>query len=87
MAKKKRQKSGKKTGQDAPPATNEPWLSKRTGLITISVISIVIAVFMIWNLYPSEGAGAILWGLGFGASVWVVFGLSFLFNTFLRGKR
>jgi hypothetical protein len=70
-----------------PSSYNEPWLSQRTGLITITVLSIVLAAFMIWNLYPSEGAMAILWGLGFGASIWAIFGLSFLFNKFLRGKR
>ena len=89
MAKKKRRKREQKSEltTSSPSNANEAWLSNRTGLIVLSVISLVMAAFMAWNLYPVEGVGAILWGLGFGASIWIVFILAFLFNSFLRGKR
>ncbi len=88
MAKKsrrKREKSSNKT--ESGSAKEEAWLSKRTGLVVMILLSLGLAAFMIWQLYPSEGSGAILWGLGFAASIWAVFGLAFLFNVFVRGKR
>jgi hypothetical protein len=70
------------------PNLNEPWLSKRTGLIIMAVLSLGIAAFMAWNLAPSEGIfRAVLWGLGFAAAIWGIFGLSFAFNTWMRRRR
>lgn len=88
MTKRKRRK---KNGEEAPlkeeaPITNEPWIKQRTGLGIIGVMSLAFAIFIIWQLYPTEGAGSILWGLGIGASLWAVFGLSLAFNSFVRRK-
>jgi hypothetical protein len=74
--------------QDEAPNLNEPWLAKRTGLIIMTLLSLGIAAFMAWNLAPSEGIfRAILWGLGFAAAIWGIFGLSFAFNTWVRRRR
>lgn len=73
--------------QEPAPRLNEPWLSKRTGLIIMILFTLGFAVFMAWQLAPTEGTGrAILWGLGFGAATWVVFGLALAFNRFLRRR-
>jgi hypothetical protein len=54
----------------------------------IGLLSVVLAVFMGWQLYPTEGLWtAVLYGLGFAAALWIVFGLSLAFNYLVRGKR
>ena len=88
MAKKSRSKREKSSNKTESGSTKEEtWLSKRTGLMVMILLSLGLAVFMTWQLYPTEGSGAILWGLGFAASIWAVFGLAYLFNIFVRGKR
>lgn len=83
MAKNTKNKS-KGQKKDAP-RKNEPWLSQRTGLRVILVVSLSFAILVILQLYPSMGVfSAILWGLGFGLAVWGVFGLSLAFNRWLR---
>lgn len=83
---KKKTGGGDKPKKEAPPR-NEPWLSQRTGLIAMGVLSLVLAAFMAWQLIPSEGVlGGILWGLGFAVAIWGVFFLSYAFNTWVRRR-
>ncbi|NLF64607.1 MAG: hypothetical protein GX579_08380 [Chloroflexi bacterium] len=95
MAKKKRpQPKRPSVGQqqekkEKPPVpqTNEPWLSKRTGLGIMIVFTLAFAAFIAYQLEPSLGLlEAILWGLGFGAATWGVFGLALAFNRFVRRR-
>jgi hypothetical protein len=87
LAKKSRRNREKSADRkESSSATNDRWISNRTGLVVMAVLGLVLAAYVIWQLYPSEGSGAILWGLGFAASIWLVFGLAYLFNTFVRGK-
>jgi hypothetical protein len=91
MAKKKRSqttKDIKKEPRKEVPRRNEPWLSQRTGVVAMGVLSLALAAFMTWQLIPSEGTvRALLWGFGFAAAIWGVFFLSYLFNTRVRGRR
>ena len=83
MAKDTKDKSKRQKKQ--APRKNAPWLSQSTGLRVILVVSLSFALFVIWQLYPTEGVfRAILWGLGFAVGVWGVFGLSLAFNRWLR---
>jgi hypothetical protein len=76
-----------KKDQEDVKLTSGPWLSKRTGYRTIGIISLLLAAFMAWQLWPSEGPfRSILWGLGFGAAIWGVFFLSLAFNTWIRRR-
>jgi hypothetical protein len=53
---------------------NQPLVSKRTALIIIAIISAAIAVLTAWQMIPSKGAvEGILWGLLYGALVWIMF--------------
>lgn len=81
---KPNKKSEKK--QNAPaPQTNNPWISMRTGFITIIIVSIGMAVYVAWQAVPSVGLWqAILYGLFFGGSIWLVFLGALLFNRFVR---
>lgn len=84
MANKSKKKT-KKQQQVAP--ANGPWIEKRTGITLIVMLSVALALFVIWQLYPVIGPESILWGLGFAAALWGVFAVSYLFNTRMRGRR
>lgn len=85
MANKAKKK--KKTTQQPQTIPNDPWIEKRTGITLIALVSVALALFVIWQLYPVMGLESILWGIGFSAGIWGVFGLTYLFNTRMRGKR
>ncbi len=54
------------------------WISMRTGIIVISIVSLGMAVLTAWQAVPIKGwLEGILWGLLFGGSIWVIF-LGFL---------
>lgn len=77
----------KQTRPDAP-LLNEPWIKRSSGFQAMGLLSVVLAVFMAWQLYPTEGWGrAILWGIGFGVAIWAIFGASLAFNSWMRGRR
>jgi hypothetical protein len=86
-SKKKKQKKQDDAAQDAEikKAMDEPWLEQKSGIQLIGMLSVAFAIFMIWQLYPSEGwLNAILWGLGSAAAIWGVFLLAFGFNKLVR---
>lgn len=78
----KNKENSKSTG-----TINEAWLSMRTGLIVMAVVSLGMGALTAWSGIQTQGTvKGLLWGLGFGAAVWVVFVIALLFNRFLRGK-
>ena len=91
--KKARRRSNERNAQkrkrkDKESATTGPWLSRRTGLFVIGALSLGMAAFTAWQLYPTEGlGGSLLWGIGFGVALWLVFFLSLAFNRWVRRDR
>ena len=85
-SKRKRKKSAlNKQDAEIREALNEPWLAKRSGVMMMGVLSVGFALFMIWQLYPTEGVGrSILWGLGSGVALWLIFFLGLGFNKLVR---
>jgi hypothetical protein len=68
-------------------ASNEPWLSWRTGLLANTAISLVLAIFVGSQVFPAGGLGqAILWGGGAGISIWLVFFFSYFFSKLFRRR-
>ena len=65
---------------------DEPWLSRPSGLKIMAGLSIILAVFTGWQVYPAGLGTAILWGLGSAAAIWAVFGLTYLFNVLIRSR-
>jgi hypothetical protein len=66
-------------------ASNEPWLSQRTGRIIMIIGSLALVAYMTYQLEPPLGlAEALLWGLGFGLAMWTVFIIAYFFNKWLR---
>ena len=56
-----------------------------SGMITMSFTSIVLAVFIAWQVIPSRGwLEGILWGLLFGALIWAIFFGNILVNRLLK---
>jgi polyferredoxin len=63
----------------------EPWIQMNTGMKVIAILSIVMAIYITWNLTPSEGFWmALVWGVGFGASLWAIFLGGLLINKIFR---
>jgi hypothetical protein len=46
-----------------------------------------MAIFMGWPAYQAMGIEGILWGLGFGAAIWVIFFGAMYLNRLFRGNR
>lgn len=66
-------------------ARSEPWLSKKSGLRVMAVVSVLFAIYVGYVVYPVDGFGtAVLYGLIGGVAVWGVFILSYVINTTLR---
>ena len=83
---KSNSKSGSRSSKSDQPI-DAPWISRSTGLIVIGVVSVLLAVYTGWQIYPAGGlVTAIEWGLGSAAALWLVFGLSYLFNTLIRPR-
>lgn len=81
MAKKPKKPKDRK---EEKPAV-QPWISMRSGIITMTITSLALAALIAWQVTPSRGwLEGILWGLLFGALIWGVFFGNILLNKFLR---
>lgn len=87
MSKKKNQKGTKgKSQRKNASASNEAWISMRTALIVMGVVSAGLAIFVAWNGIQTQGVVmGIVWGVIFGAANWLVFFIAFLFFRWSRG--
>lgn len=87
MAKKGPPKSSKGKSHDKDERLpNDPWISMRTALIVMGVVSGALAVFVGWNAVQTQGVlQGILWGLGFGVANWLVFFIAYRFFKWSRG--
>ena len=67
---------------------SKSWLSMRTGIIIMAIVSIAFAGFVAWNYVESAGLfKAILIGLMFAGILWAIFIGNYYFNRFLRRKK
>jgi len=66
---------------------NQPWISMRTGLVIIAITSVAMAVLTAAQTIPALGTGkGILYGLLFGALIWVIFFGYYYIRRFLGPK-
>lgn len=57
----------------------------RSGMITMAITSVALAVFIAWQVIPSRGwLEGILWGLLFAALIWGIFFGNILINKVLK---
>ena len=97
MAKKKKHSSNpveseagnkeKLARQEESQDFSAPWIPLRTGIILMSIVSIVLAVLTAIQVVPIKGMlEGILWGVAYGGGVWVIFlGFYFYYRIFRRG--
>lgn len=72
MAKKSKQKDKKQITGQIP--LNAPWISMKAGIITITIISIAMAVLTAWEAIPVKGlTQSVLYGIFFGGLIWIIF--------------
>ncbi len=84
MPKNEKKKKGKKVTTDInnqnPGRT--PWITMKTGIRAISVISILMVGLVAYEVIPTKGwVQGILYGLLFGVMIWAVF---FIMQIFFR---
>ena len=88
MAKKMKKIPMSEKKAKARQKQSDAWISMRTGLTIVTVVSAGMAVLTAWMTIPAIGwLEGLLWSLGFGAAVWLVFIGFFYFNRVVRGKR
>ncbi len=93
MAQKKKKNAGKGPGNSGgqKPKNQQqdltsPWISMRTGVRVIAVVSIVMAVLTAIQAYQLDKSllESIFWGVVFGGLIWAVFYGYIWFNRFIR---
>jgi len=88
MSSKNKTATTKKTDALNLDELRKPWIKKKTGFIVISVVSVAFAILTAAQIVMGSGdwGQAILWGVIFGAMVWIVFfGMSWI-QGLLHGK-
>jgi hypothetical protein len=77
----------KQRRQEAAKPSRQPWMQWRTGMIALTLVSLALALFVGWQIYPAGGLGqAALIGLAFGFSIWVIFYIVYRLNRWLQSR-
>jgi len=88
MAQKKQQTKKGNTAKTQTGKKNDAWISMRTGLRAVTIASLGMAAVTGYATIPALGWGeGLLWSLGFGASIWLVFAGFYYFNKVVRKKK
>ncbi len=75
----------RKIEKPAEPPANKGWISPKRGLRAVAVVSILLALWTGWQFSHFSGPlESIMWGVIFGASIWLVAGIAYLVNRWLR---
>lgn len=84
MTKSKAKTRKAKPEKKVSPAA-QPWISMRSGIRTIAITSLGMAILTAWQVIPQKGwLEGTLWGLLFGALIWVIFFGMYGFNRLIR---
>ncbi len=85
MANKNKLKSDKKSKSNTFLPPPKPWISMQRGTVIITFTSIAMAVLTATQVVPIKGwLEGILWGLLFGALIWIIFFGMIFINRFLK---
>jgi hypothetical protein len=72
--------------QEKAKPSDQGWISIRTGIIVIGVMSLAMTVWTGSTTIPALGFWeGLLWALITGGSLWLIFLIGLLFHRFLRG--
>lgn len=84
---KKARKKAEQAAQSEKKDFSDPWISMRSGLIVMGIVSIGLAIWTAYQVSAERSLmESILWGAIFGGSLWTVFFGFILFNRFLRRR-
>ncbi len=62
------------TVTEEPRVAQEGWISRQTGLVLNTLISVALGLFIGWQTIPVAGpVVGMLWSLGAALSIWLVF--------------
>jgi hypothetical protein len=68
----------------APPA-KQGWIAPKNGIRIIAVVSILLAVWEGYQVSQFRGTlESIMWGLIFGATIWLIAGFAYFFTRWIR---
>lgn len=82
--KKKKVKKTKDLVNDQK-AGRTPWITMKSGLRAITIVSILMAVLTAYEVIPNGGwVQGILYGLLFGAMIWAVFLIMQIFFRIIK---
>jgi hypothetical protein len=89
--KKNQRKLARETKQPAEEfdisSLKQSWISMRTGIRIITVISVALGLFTTYSLQSEAWGQRLLFGLIFGGSIWLVFFLVLSVNHLINRKR
>ncbi len=78
-------KGSKREKAETEERPSGAWLPTRTGLYVLTFVSLALAAWTTWQVSRALSLlESVLWGIGFGGSIWVIFLGVFLLNRFLR---
>lgn len=87
MAKKK-QTTAKGNNKNKKVEQNSAWISMRTGLTIVTVMSVGMMALTGYYTIRALGWGeGLLWTVGFGVAIWLVFFGFLYFNLYIRKKK
>lgn len=67
---------------------SDAWISKRMSFILITIISLGMGIYTGTQTIPALGwLEGLLWAVGYGGSIWLVFMAAFFFNRYVRRRR
>jgi polyferredoxin len=65
--------------------SNQGWISMRTGMIALSIVSLAMTAWAAYVFIPSIGLWeGLLWAIIAGGSLWLIFLVTLLFHRFMR---
>ncbi len=83
--KKKKHNNPEPQKEEQVFAQRQPWIKYKTGIVIITITSIVMAVLTAIQAIPAKGIlQGILWGLIYGGMIWAIFFGFLLFNRIFR---
>jgi hypothetical protein len=93
LSSKTRKNKRKLTRETSQPAEEinlsdfkRSWISMRTGIRLITVISIALGIFTSINLRAGGWGQSLLWGLIIGGSIWLIFFLALTISRLFRKR-
>ena len=82
-------KPAQKKSKGAEVNLREPWIKRKSGYITVGLISLALAVLVAYQIIKGSGdwGQGILWGLIFGVSILLIFfGMNWFHSLFNKDK-